>query len=144
MGIESSLANFETFLNFFIGKKVSSSRASITYFAHDPSILNPCSAVFNEFEPITMYFLDQIVGHVKASGSPSDAVYPQFFKEDFPSLGSTVLAVINSSLLSAVFPKMLKHAVVQPPTKKPALDPTTPATFDVTLNCLFIQRSLRR
>lgn len=143
VGIEPSPAICETFLNFLI-EKVSSSRTSITFPAYDPSILVPCSAIFDEFEPVTMSLLQEIVGHLKPSGSPSDAVPPRLFKEVFPSVGPSVLAVINSSLHSAVFPRMFKHAVVQPLIKKPALDPTIPANFRPISKLPFLSKSLEK
>ena len=74
-------------------------------------------------------FLEDLVGHIKPSGSPCDAVSPSFFKEVFPSIGQSVLAIINSSLSSGVVPASFKHAVVQPLLRKPSLDRSVLANF---------------
>ncbi len=62
---------------------------------------------------MTLSVLHDIVGHLKPSGSPYDAVPPRFVKEVFPTVGPSVLAVVNSSLSSGVVPENFKHAVVQ-------------------------------
>ena len=111
--MEVSIAVCENFLHFFIDK-VTSIRAQISPSAYDPSISVPCSAVFDQFEPVTLSFLQEIVGHLKPSGSPNDAVPPRLFKEVFPTVGPSVITVINSILSSGVVPENFKHAVVQP------------------------------
>uniref|UniRef100_A0A8P4K1H9 Reverse transcriptase domain-containing protein n=1 Tax=Dicentrarchus labrax TaxID=13489 RepID=A0A8P4K1H9_DICLA len=126
--MEASPAVCENFLHFFIDK-VTSIRAQISPSVYDPSISVPCSAVFDHFEPVTFSFLQEVVGHLKPSGSPNDAVPPRLFKEVFPTVGPSVIAVINSSLTSGVVPENFKHAVVQPLIKKPALDPAVLANF---------------
>lgn len=68
-----------------------------------------------------MSVLEEIVGHLKPSRSPSDAVPLRLFKEVFPS----VLTGLYRALYAPTFPRMLKQAVVKPVIKKPALDPTT-------------------
>ena len=78
---------------------------------------------------MTLSFLQEIVGHLKPSGSPNDAIPPQLFKEVFSTVGPSVIALINSSLSSGVVPENFKHAVVQHLIKKPALDPAVLANF---------------
>lgn len=107
--IDDSLAVCDHFLHFFIDK-VTSTRALISPSAHDPSIPVLCTAVFDRFELITLSGLQEIIEHSKPSGSPYDVVPPRFFKEVFPTVGPSVLAVINSSLSSGVVPKDFKHA----------------------------------
>lgn len=86
VGAEPSPPVCENFLRFFIDK-VSSIRALISPSASDPSVFLPCSAVFDSFEPVTLAFVQEIVGGLKPSGSPNDPVPPQLFKEVFPTLG---------------------------------------------------------
>lgn len=87
---------------------------------------------------MTLSVLQEIVDHLKPSGSPHDPVPPPLFKEVFPTVGPSVLAV-NSSLSSGVVPKNFKHAVVQPLIKKPGLDPVDLVNFRPTF-----QKSLKR
>ena len=71
-----------------------------------------CSAVLDLFEPVSLMALEDVVGQIKPSGSPCDTVPPHFFKEVFPCIGQSVLAIINSSLSSGVVSQSFKHAVV--------------------------------
>lgn len=45
-----------------------------------------------------------------------------FLKEIIPSIGQSVLAIIDDTLSSGVVPQSFKHAVVQPLLKKPGFD----------------------
>ncbi len=126
--VDASSAVCENFLHFFIDK-VTSTRAFISPPSYDPSVSVLCSAVFDKFEPVTLPVLHEIFGQLKPSGSPYDAVPPWLVKEVFPTVGPSVLAVVNSSLSSGVVPENFKHAVVQPLIKKTGLDPTDLANF---------------
>lgn len=89
----------------------------------------PRTAVFDTFEPVTLSFVQETVGHLKPSGSPDDIVPPRLLKEVFSTVGPSFLKIINSSLSSRVVPANSKHPVVQPLLKKPGLDPTVLANF---------------
>ena len=130
-------------MHFFIDK-VSCTRALIVPPAHNPSISVPCTAVFNQFEPVTLSFLQEIVGHVKPSGSPHDAVPPRLLKEVFSTVGPIVNIVINSSLSSGAVPLNFKQAVVQPLIKKPGLDPAVLANFRPISKLPFISKILEK
>ena len=114
-GTEASTAVCENVLHYFIDK-VTSTRALIPPPASDPSVFVPHSVVLYKFEPVTLPFVQETVGHLKPSGSPNDTVPPQIFKQAFPTVGSSCLTIINLS--SGVVPANLKHAVVQPLLKK--------------------------
>uniref|UniRef100_A0A3B3WL78 Reverse transcriptase domain-containing protein n=1 Tax=Poecilia mexicana TaxID=48701 RepID=A0A3B3WL78_9TELE len=130
-------------MRFFI-EKVGSTRALITAPDSDPSISVPCSAAFNQFEPVTVSLLEDVVGHIKPSGSPRDPVPPRFFKDILPSIGQPVLAIINSSLSSGVVPASFKHAVVQPLLKKPGLDSTVLANYRPISKLPFLSKVLEK
>ncbi|XP_013871818.1 RNA-directed DNA polymerase from mobile element jockey [Austrofundulus limnaeus] len=122
-GLEASAQLCNNFMQFFIDK-VTSIRASILRPDSDPSVCKPCSVVFNQFEPVSLSLLEDMVAQIKPSGSPCDALPPHFLKEVFPCFRHLVLALFNSSLLSGVVPTNFKHAVVHPLLKKTGLDPT--------------------
>lgn len=114
--------------------------------AYDPSVSVLFSAVFDKFEPVTLSVLQKIIGHLKPSGSPYDAVPPRF-KEVFPTVGPSVLAVVNSSLSSFVVPENFKRAVMQPPIKKNkqknwSRDPTDLANFRPISRLPFLSKIL--
>ena len=123
VGLEPSPEMCENFLQIFIDK-IASLRALVSPPAIDPSVLVPCAAKMDTFEPVTLLFVQDIVKHLKPSGSPADIVPSRLFKEVFQTVGPSLLEIINSSLSSGVVPKNFKHAVVQPLLKKPGLDPT--------------------
>lgn len=69
-----------------------------------------------------MLHLGELIGQIKLSGSPDDSILPRLLKEAFPTLAQYIVHIINGSLASGIVPDHLKHAVVQPPLKKPDLD----------------------
>lgn len=111
------------FSNFFLGKVVNT-RALISPPSQDPSVLIFCVAVFDQFEPFSLSILDQLVASMKPTGSPIDIIPPRFLKEVFPTLGSCILTIINSSLTLGIVPKNFKDAVVHLLLKKPGLQPS--------------------
>ena len=117
--------------------QVSSARALIAPSTYDPSISFTCSAVFDQFEPVTLSCLQETVGQLRTSGSPNDSI-PRLFKEVFPTVGISLLTIINSSLHLGVVPENFKHAVVQPLIKKPGLDPAALANFRPISKILFL------
>ena len=141
--MEVSPAVCENFLHFFIGK-VTSVWAQISPSASDPSVSVPCSAVFDQFEPVTLSFLQELFGHLKPSGSPNDAVPPRLFKKVSPTVGPSVIVLINRSLSSGVVPENFKHAAVQPLIKKPALDPAVLANFRPISKLPFLSKILEK
>uniref|UniRef100_A0A3B4X257 Reverse transcriptase domain-containing protein n=1 Tax=Seriola lalandi dorsalis TaxID=1841481 RepID=A0A3B4X257_SERLL len=143
VGIEASPAVCKDFLNFFIDK-VAGTRALISPSAYDPSVSVPCSAVLDRFESVPLSDLQDTVGHLKPSGSPNDAVPSRLFKEVFPTVGPSVLAVINSSLSSGVVPKNFKHAVVQPLIKKTGLDSAVLANYRPISKLPFLSKLLEK
>ena len=140
-GTEASTAVCENVLHYFIDK-VTSTRALIPPPASDPSVFVPYSVVLYKFEPVTLPFVQETVGHLKPSGSPNDTVPPQIFKQAFPTVGSSCLTIINLS--SGVVPANLKHAVVQPllKKKKMGLDPTVLANYRPISKLPFLSKIL--
>ena len=67
-----------------------------------------------------------------------------YLKRFSPTVGPSVISVINSSLSSGVVPENFKHAVVQPLIKKPALDPAVLANFRPISKLLFLSKILEK
>lgn len=122
--IEFSIDICEKFLDFF-NSKVSNIRANILPSSLKFSISMYCSALFSQFEPVSLTSLTKIVSQLKPSTSPTDPVPPHLFKEVWATIGPHVHAIINSSLSSGVVPAFCKKAVIEPLIKKAGLDPTT-------------------
>lgn len=81
---------------------------------------------------------------MKPSGSPNDTIPPRLFKEVVPTIGPSILAVLNSSLSSGVVPKLFKHTVVQPLIKKPGLDPADLTNFRPIFKLSFLAKILEK
>lgn len=64
------------FLSFFL-EKVGTTRALITAPDSDPSVSDPRTAVFTQFDLVTLSTLEDVVRHIKPAGSPRDPVPPQ-------------------------------------------------------------------
>lgn len=133
----------EKFLHFFINK-VASARARIILPTSDPSDLPICSAVFQQFELVTLAQLQEVVDHLKPVGSPYDPIPPLFLKEVFSTIGPTILTILNSSLTSGMVPKNFKDAIVQPLLKKPGLDTNDLENFGPISKLPFLSNVLEK
>lgn len=101
--------------HYFVDE-VESIRSLIPDSTFDRSVSVSCLPVFDQFEPISLPFLENVVGHMKPTGSPVDPIPASFLKNVLPS-GASVLAVINSTMTTSIVPDVLKHAVVNPLTQ---------------------------
>ena len=70
-------------------------------------------ATFSQFKPASLSQLEEIISHMKPSGSPLDVLPPRLVKETIKAIGPNVLRIMNESLAGNV-PANFKHAVVQP------------------------------
>ncbi len=66
---------------------------------------------------------------MKISSSPLDILLITLLKDTIYSIGPSLFALINSSLVSSCVPSYFKQAVVQPLLKKPILDPSLPSNY---------------
>ena len=131
------------FQKFFI-EKVLNTRALTSAPTVDPSTSVCCLAGFDNFEPVTLSFLTDIVGHMKPSGSPHDSIPPNFLKKVFLSIGQSVLTLINSCLCLGVVPSNFRHAVIQPLLKKPGLDTSVLSNFRPISKLPFLSKILEK
>ena len=118
----TSLGACEKFLDFFVDK-VKFTRTLIPpfYMAH---LLMSAALLFLIILSLSLPFLKDIIGHMKLSGSHMDALPSHLLKEVLPSVGSSILDIVNSSVTSRVVPLAFKHAVVQSLIKKSSLNPS--------------------
>ncbi len=119
----SSLFMCDTFLTFFVDK-IRDIRLNIVPSLYDPSVPPICTSILYQFEPVTLPFLQDIVGQLKPSGSALDVLPPKFFKDIFEVIGSNVQMIMNNCIVNGFVPEEMKHAIIHPLLKKPNLDPT--------------------
>lgn len=141
--LESSIELCETFKSFFINK-VADIRALISSPSYEPDISVTCSAVFDQFEPVSLSSLKDIIGHMKPAGSPNDPIPPRLLKEVLPTLAPFVLNIINGCLASGTVPACFKNAVVTPLIKKPGLDSLNLCNFRPISKLSFLSKVLEK
>lgn len=115
------VAYLQTYENHFI-EKTEDARSSVQLPDYDPSAPSTCSAVFNQFEPVSLATLVEIVEHLKSTVCPQDIIPTRIFKQTFSVIGPSVMSIMNCFVLGSV-PVYFKHAIVQPLIKKSNLDP---------------------
>lgn len=89
-------------------------------------------------------FLQDIVKHIKPSGSPCDPIPPHFLKEAGSGVGQSILTIVNSSLLSGDVPVSFMHAMIQSLLKKPSLDQNIMSNFRPISKLPFISKVFRK
>uniref|UniRef100_A0A3B3HP02 Reverse transcriptase domain-containing protein n=1 Tax=Oryzias latipes TaxID=8090 RepID=A0A3B3HP02_ORYLA len=133
----------EQFLTFFIDK-VSAVRFLPSPCTPDPSVLTPPPAIFDQFEPVTVSQISEIVQHLRPSSCPGDCIPPRLLKEVFDTIGPWIVGLLNSSLVSGCVPAAFKHAVVHPLLKKHNLDPNVLSNFRPISKLSFLSKILEK
>ncbi len=126
------------FLWFFVDK------------AATPSLTTPIPAlpkrqpILECFLPISLQDLTELVMSMKISSSLLDILPTTLLKKVFSSIGSSLLSIINYSLVSGCVPSLFKQAVVQPLLKKPNLDPSVFSNYQPISKLPFISKILEK
>ncbi len=84
----------------------------------------PQKDILNQFYPITLPELLDVVSHTRTSSCPLDVIPPRFLTQVIDSVGPCLLSIFNSSLATSCVPDYFKTACVTPHLKKPKLDPS--------------------
>ncbi len=141
--LDASLQTCENFLKYFI-EKIEDTRSSIQLPDYNPSAPSTCSAVFNQFEPVSFETLGEIVDHLKPTVCHQDIIPTCIFKHTFSVIGPCVMEIINCCLASGSVPVYFKHAIVHPLIKKANLDPTVCSNFRPISKLPFFQKCWRK
>ena len=96
------------------------------------------------FSPVDLPELNSTVASAKPSTCLLDPVPTWLLKEVFPLVGSSLLRMINASLLTGYVPQLFKVAVIKPLLKKPAFDPGSLANYRPISNLTFISKVLEK
>lgn len=102
------------FLGYFVNK-ISTPRPLHLQPVLDLPPPPECSAVFQQFEPVTLS--GKVVYYLR----PSNSSLLLFFKETLHIIVPSVLCLINASLSSGCVPAAFKHTAVQPISKRRTL-----------------------
>lgn len=96
-GIIPSALLCDRFCKFFTDK-VSSIRAVTHCVVPDPSIIPLCTAVFEDFVPLSFSDLSKTVQGLRHSVCSLDSLPAKLFKDVFDTIGPFILNLINMSL----------------------------------------------
>ena len=143
---DASTATCEEFVTFFTDK-VASVRQNIgnIVVSSDYVCAPPThSAVFEQFESISLSSLSKVVNGLKSTNCPLDVIPAKFLKEVFLSVGPSLLVFINTCLSSGSVPAAFKHAVVRPLLKKTHLDPSVLSNFRPVSHLPFLSKVLEK
>lgn len=102
------------------------------------------SSSFTTFEPVSLAELRKIISQMKLTFCQSDVLPARLFREVLDTISPTLLTIINSSLINAVFPESFKHAIVQPLLKGSHLDPTVHNNYRPISKLCFISKVLEK
>jgi len=101
--LEPSVELCEHFLHFFIDK-IEAIRSNISPPLSFLSVSSECSAVFEQFVPVSLVSLREIFGEMKLSSCCLDIVPPRLLKDSFDAIGPIILSI---QLLIAAWPREL-------------------------------------
>ena len=96
------------------------------------------SAVFVQFEFVSLYSLGDVVKSLKPTNCPLDIVPAKVLKMVVNTVGPSLQVFINSCLRLGTVPAAFKHAVVRALLKKPNLDPSVLSNFRPVSNLPFL------
>ena len=106
--------------------------------------LPPCCNSMSFFALADIEMLSKVVSQLKPSTCPLDPLPTKFFKTIFDSVSKDILAIINCSLLTGIFPSELKTALVRPLLKKSNLDSSVLNNFRPISNLPFLSKILEK
>ncbi|XP_074521141.1 uncharacterized protein LOC141786455 [Halichoeres trimaculatus] len=144
----------EGFMSFF-NNKILKIRDKISSVLHATVIEPSIDGEFAEtslranilldcFSPVDLSELDSTVTSAKPSTCLLDPIPAWLLKEVFPLVGSSLLRMINASLLSGYVPQLFKVAVIKPLLKKPTLDSGSFVNYRPISNLSFVSKILEK
>ena len=98
----------------------------------------------DSFSPIDHYQLNLMISSSKPSTCLLDPIPTRLLKEVLPLVSTSLLDMINMSLLTGYVPQSCKVAVIKPLLKKPTLDPEVLANYRPISNLPFLSKILER
>ena len=138
--------NSNDFMGFFINKidLIKNKIISTPLSAIVPEVVMESEPGLDCFDPVELSELAKLLSSSKPSTCMLDPVPTRLFKEVFPLISSSILDVINLSLLQGYVPKAFKVAVIKPLLKKPSLDPDDLVNYRPISNLPFLSKILEK
>lgn len=141
--LEPSTVLCGDFLHYFTNK-IASIRLCSTPISTDYPVFPLGSGVFDQFEPVSLSELSEILLHIKISNCPLDLIPTELFKEVFRTIWPIILILINSCLRTGIVSAQFKHAIVHPLLKRPNLDPSLLCNFRPVSKLSFLLKVLTK
>ena len=136
---------FASFFTDKIQKIRQSVRASTPGAAHMSPLCSPKNTnTMTHFSPISPKTLDEIICHLKTTTCCLDTLPTGFFKTVSGCMAPDILLIVNTSLLSGVFPQTLKTAVIKPLLKKTSLDSSLMSSYRPISNLPFLSKIIEK
>uniref|UniRef100_A0A3Q3MWN2 Reverse transcriptase domain-containing protein n=1 Tax=Mastacembelus armatus TaxID=205130 RepID=A0A3Q3MWN2_9TELE len=96
------------------------------------------------FSPIDLSEFTSVVASSKSSTCLLDPILTRLLKGTLPLMNSSLLDLVNLSLVTGYVPQASKTAVIKPLLKKPSLDPGVLANYRPISNLPFISKILEK
>ena len=96
------------------------------------------------FSPIDLQQLTSIISSSKPTTCLLDPIPTKLLKDVLPLVSTSLLDMINLSLLTGYVPQSFKLAVIKPLLKKPTLDPEVLANYRPISNLPFLSKILEK
>ena len=135
---------FASFFTDKIQKIRQAVSASLPGSGHVSSQCPPQINTMAQFHPINHKTLEDTIQHLKSSTSCLDILPTDFFKSVSECMASDLLQIVNTSLLSGVFPQSLKTAVIKPLLKKNNLDTSQLSNYRPISNLPFLSKIIEK
>uniref|UniRef100_A0A3Q3MS83 Reverse transcriptase domain-containing protein n=1 Tax=Mastacembelus armatus TaxID=205130 RepID=A0A3Q3MS83_9TELE len=144
----------DEFMSFFTNK-ITTIRDKIQQMLPIPAINESFTTVALEssvgpqlcldcFSPIDLSEFTSVVASSKSSTCLLDPIPTRLLKGTLPLMNSSLLDLVNLSLVSGYVPQAFKTAVIKPLLKKPSLDPGVLANYRPISNLPFISKILEK
>uniref|UniRef100_A0A669CVV3 Reverse transcriptase domain-containing protein n=1 Tax=Oreochromis niloticus TaxID=8128 RepID=A0A669CVV3_ORENI len=143
----SSTRACNEFANFFIEKILKIRRSIGTLVSTPIPTLSPISTYaekMTHFQTINQSSLDKIIENLSSATCCLDILPTGFLKKVLPAIREDLIQIVNASILSGVFPKALKTAVIKPILKKKNLDSTLMQNYRPISNLPFIGKVIEK
>jgi len=127
----------------FFKDKTEVIRAS-TAAARDPDIQRRAVASFDSFGQFSTEDIADAIRKAPNKQCAIDPVPAWIIKQSSDILVPILLAMVNKSFETGVFPENLKHAIVRPILKKPSLDPFELKSYRPISNLSFTSKLIER
>ena len=102
------------------------------------------NAYLDSFPQIELTELTLLITSANPTTCPLDPVPTKLLREVLTPVGTSLLNIINSSLLSGYVPQSFKVAVIKPLLKKPTLDSSILANYRPISNLPFLSKILEK